>query len=133
MNNTNIKVSLRVIGDTYDTDEISKELCIKPTKTLKKGEPIRTTGKHYDYTAWIYGIEACETLDVNAQLSNLRECFVDKVDKLVKLKKEFDLEISIDVAIVVEKDELPAIYMDSEVVKFVAGLDARIDFDLYIN
>ena len=48
-------------------------------------------------------------------------CGLDKVDKLVKLKKEFDLEISIDVAIVVEKDELPAIYMDSEVVKFVAG------------
>lgn len=133
MDNTNIRVFLRVIGDIYDTDMISKELRLEPTRTWRKGEPIRTTGKYYDYTAWIYGIEACETLDVNVQLSNLQDRFVDKVEKLARLKKALDLEISIDVAIVVENNELPAIYLESEVVKFIAGLDARIDFDLYIN
>lgn len=130
---TTVGVSLRLIGDIYDTDKVSSELKMQPTKKWSQGDPIRSTGKHYGYTAWIFNIGTDETIDVNSQIKKLKDVFETKDGILLKLKDEFDLELSIDVVIIVSGDEFPAIYLDEEVINFSARIGARVDFDVYLN
>lgn len=64
MDKTNIGMSLRIMGDEYNVQEVTEELNIHPTATWHKGENVRKTGRKYLYTAWIYDIKAEETLDI---------------------------------------------------------------------
>ncbi len=50
MNGTSVKAALRIMGDRYNVQEISRELGITPTGTWNMGEFIRNTGKKYKYT-----------------------------------------------------------------------------------
>lgn len=133
MEHTNVGASFRIMGDRYDTAEISRELGITPTITWNMGDQIRNTGKEYKYTAWIFDIEPEETLDINDPLKKLESIFSPKSEILCRLKERYHLEYSIDLVIVIEKQSPPAIYLDSSSVHFAAAIDARFDMDTYVN
>lgn len=67
MNGTSVKAALRIMGDRYNIQEISRELGITPTETWNMGDFIRNTGKKYKYSGWEYSIDEEETLDINTQ------------------------------------------------------------------
>lgn len=65
MNRTNIKASLRIMGEYFDVQRITDTLGVIPSRTWNKGDPIRDSGKKRTYTAWIYNTEIIESLDIN--------------------------------------------------------------------
>ncbi len=133
MNGTSVKVALRIMGDRYNVQEISRELGITPTGTWNMGEFIRNTGKKYKYTGWEYSTGEEETLDINTQLKKLEDVFLTKEDVLCRLKSKYDLDFSIDIVIYIENHCPPAIYLDSPIIKFAANIGARFDMDTYVH
>lgn len=97
------------------------------------GDWRKQRGKKRTYTAWIYKTEIIETLDINASVKQIGELFYSKVDNLVGLRKQYELDISIDFVIVIENEEPPAIYFDTDFIRFTAKIGAQFDVDTYIN
>lgn len=133
MNNTNVRAELRIMGDEFDVQVISKELEILPTTTWNTGESIRDTKKIRTYTAWIFSTGVDETLDINTQLKKIEDLFLPKEDILCDLKERYNLEYSIDIVIVIENQSPPAIYLDQSIIRFAYNIDARFDIDTYVN
>lgn len=130
---TNIRASLRIMGDCFDVQKITDTLGVIPSKTWNMGDPIRNSRKTYTYTAWIYSTEIVESLNINTSIKQIEELFSSKVDKIIALRKQFELDISIDFIIVIENEEPPAIYFEPEFIKFAADIGAKFDIDTYIN
>ena len=133
MDNTNIRASLRIMGDNYDIQEVTELLGICPSESWYKGEVIRNKDRRRTYTAWVYNTDIAETLDINMQIKKLEEVFSSKVEAISLLKKKYDLDISIDFVIIIENGEPPAIYFEPKFIEFAAKIGARFDIDTYVN
>lgn len=131
---TNVKVSLRIMGEEHNfINEITNSLKLNPTESWMKGEAIHNSRKKRKYTAWIYSTCAVETLDVNLQAQKLEKLFSTKIENICALKNKYDLDISIDFVIIIENQEIPAIYFEASFIEFAAKIGARFDIDTYIN
>lgn len=133
MEKTNVRVDFRIMGDNYDIWDISNALKIEPTQFWSIGDDIRQTGKKREYTCWILSTGYEETLDINTQLIKIEELFINKTILLKELKERNYLSYSIDVIIKIENEEVPAIYLETEIIQFAANIGARFDFDTYVN
>lgn len=133
MKNTNVRVDFRIIGEEFDIQMISKELGIAPTISWNKGDLIKNTKKAHTYTAWIFSTGVEETLDINSQLKKMEKIFYSKENILCVIRKKYNLEFCIDIVIVIENQSPPAIYLDKDIVHFASTIDARFDFDTYVN
>lgn len=133
MPHTNIRASLRIMGDDFDVKKITEILKVCPSETWNKGDLIRNTGRKRTYTAWLYNTELMESLNINTSIKEIEKVFFQKVDKIVILQNLYNLDISIDFVIVIENEEIPAIYFEPEFIKFAAEIGAKFDVDTYIN
>lgn len=133
MDKTNVKVSIRFMGEEYDPREITDMLRITPSESWNKGDFIRNSGQKRTYTAWIYSTDTIETLDVYTQAIEIEKLFMPKIKEISFLKKKYDLDISLDFVIIIENEEIPAVYFESSFVEFAAKIGARFDLDTYIN
>ena len=52
---------------------------------------------------------------------------------MVSLRNVYDLDISIDFVVIIEKQEPPAMHFDLDFIKFAYEIGARIDIDAYVN
>ena len=133
MDRTNVRASLRIVGECFDVQRVTDTLEVTPSRTWNKGEPIRNSGKNYTCTTWIYATESVESQDINTSIKEIEELFYAKTDMIAALKKQYELYVSIDICIMIENGEPPAIYFEPEFIKFAAEIDATIDVDTYVN
>lgn len=133
ISHTNVRASLRIMGEDFDVQKITKVLDVSPSETWNKGDSIRNTGKKRMYTAWIYNTKITESLNMDTSTKQIEEVFFPKIDKIVALKKRYHLDISIDFVIVIENEETPAIYFEPDFIQFAAEIGAALDIDTYIN
>ena len=108
-------------------------LQITPSESWNKGDLIRNSGQKRTYTAWIYSTDVIETLDTYSQAIEIEKLFLPKTEEISFLKKKYDLDISLDFVIIIENEEVPAIYFESSFVEFAAKIGARFDLDTYVN
>lgn len=133
MDNTNIRVEFRIMGEDYNVEEITQVLKIKPTNSWSKGECIENTGKRRTYTLWEYSTETEEVLDVNLHAQKIMEMFSPKIKEIELLKQKYKLDICIEFVIVIENESPPAIYFEPPFIEFVAKIGAQMDIDTYVN
>lgn len=133
MDKTNVRVDFRIMGEDYHPEVITNVLNIEPVRFWYKGDDIRNTGNKRKYTGWIFSTGYDETLDINTQLSKLIKIFTPKVSLLLDLKKKYNLDYSIDIISIIENGNVPAAYLESKTIQFIANIDAMVDFDTYIN
>ena len=60
------------------------------------------------------------------------EVFQSKEEVINQLKKNFNLEISLAVVSEVYNGEMPALVLHPEFSRFLAAIDARLEFDTYV-
>lgn len=130
---TNVRASLRIMGEHFDIHKVTEVLEMYPGEAWNKGELIRNTQKKRTYTAWIYNTELTESFNIDSSARKIMGIFSKKTDKINLLKNLYDLDISIDFVIVIENKEPPAIYFDSDFIHFASEIDARVDIDTYVN
>lgn len=133
MEKTNIMVEFRIIGEQFNVDEVTDILKVKPTKFWNKGDMIPSNGRNREYTCWQYSTGYNETYDMNSQLVKIYNIFHEKEQVLLELKEKKDLEFKIEIVIIIEKGELPAVYLDTDMIAFAHKISAKYDFDMYLN
>lgn len=131
---TNIKTEFVITGENFDLDRITQELEIQPTEQWIKGEQIPNRNKKIVRvdTCWSYSLGEEVSLDMNNQLIKLLELLSPKKNKLLELKKMFNIEFLILVIINVENDNKPTISIKTPAVEFLHYINAELDVALYI-
>lgn len=124
---------LRLMGDNFDPDLLTKELSIIPSESWRKGELSKNLHTTKTYDCWIYETGYKITDDVNDLLNIIHSVFDDKKHQIKVIANKFDLDISLDIIIKMENGDTPALYFGKNIIDFVHYLDAEIDVDMYIN
>lgn len=124
------EVYFALFAEDFDPDEVTEIIGIEPTKTRRKGNPIRR------HTSWIYstGKIEDEVVDVYEMSSSLIAKLAPHAEKIIKAKEKFSLEAVLEVVLTVTPDDTkstPAIGFESEVIAFVHKIGATIDIDTY--
>ncbi|CAH2213577.1 DUF4279 domain-containing protein [Tepidibacter aestuarii] len=134
MDKTNIKVDFRIVGDNFEPSDITSKLSLTPTSAWKKGDKFTRREKNLEkkYSCWRISTGYEESVDIVLQLNKIINILNDKKAILQDLKKVYSFDYRIDAVINIENGEAPALYIESEIIKFANDIGAELDFDLYI-
>lgn len=124
-------VEFIVVGE-FDPISITKILNILPKRIYLKGDIIRNTQRFYEKSRWICGTEYEESLDINDQLGKVLNLLQDKKSIFIQLMKEQYLSYTFGIAIKIEENQSPAIYLTKEAIQFASEIEAEFDVDQYI-
>lgn len=124
----NSYVYLTLMGDDFDTESVTKALSLTPTKLIRKQDP------YPKFTAWEYRIYATNDVDLETPLTQLITLFEDKIEQILQLKTQLNLEsrlqfvIDIDIA---PDASTPYFGFSHSVIDFLSQTGTTVDFDLY--
>lgn len=135
MDKTNIGLTFRITADQFDTDLISQQLDIQPTKKRIKGNTISQKNTHkYTFTSWELASTWQESMDINDSLNQIIVLLKGKEDKLLAIKQQLhDVNFIFGFFVYVENSEIPSIYFKTSSIAFINSIQAEIDIDFYIN
>lgn len=133
MRKTSVEVEFVISGDDFEIDEITKKLNIRPSKFWKLKEDVKGTFKREKCTMWLYSTGKNETLDIYTELKKIQDIFAPKVDVLCKIKEKYKLDYCLDIVIIIENGETPAIYLENSIINFISKIGGIIDMDTYVN
>ncbi|MGE7918300.1 DUF4279 domain-containing protein [Viridibacillus sp. NPDC093762] len=134
MRKTNIRVTFSIYGEKMSLTDITDKLNLEPDEYYKKNDPIKTNPvikKKED--CWCLDKGAQETLNLNEPLNELLELIREKDNELIEIKRLYNANVKFDIVIIIEDEELPAVYLEQEIIQFAGKICADIDFDMYIN
>jgi hypothetical protein len=126
-----VEFSISKEGELFNLDYISRELGIMPTSTWCIGE-FGTYAVHRD-TAWNLGTGYKKSHDFNEQLMTIFEQLQSKADKLVELKKQFDLFYMFDIVVNIMDGISPVFYVNAPIISFASKIGAIFSVDLYAS
>ena len=120
----------------YPLKMVTEHLSIQPTQTWKLGERVHPNKSNNPLertnTCWKYKTDKIETVDSEDVLLPILEVFQSKEAVINQLKKKFNLEVSLVVVSEVYNGEMPALVLHPEFSRFLASIDARLEFDTYV-
>ncbi|MGF6949787.1 putative DNA-binding protein YlxM (UPF0122 family) [Neobacillus sp. B4I6] len=135
MNKTQVMVYFSLYGDEFSIDEVTEKLEVTPTKTYKKGDliPNRSTVCYRKETSWDLGTGYQVSLDVNNQLQQIIDKLQNKSSIINEIKEAYSVECKFFIVVIIQEGNAPALYLDKDIIKFAASIEAEFDVDLYAN
>jgi hypothetical protein len=124
---------LALYGEGFDPDSITSTLGIVPTRTWRKGDPIRNGPLVRKECCWelASGYQVCE--DAGSLASGIVKMFEGKGDALLSAVKELGLSMRMDLVIYTEQGRAPSLRLSPECVRFVDRYGGSIATDLYFS
>lgn len=138
---TQIKLILRVFGDIFDPESLSKAIKIAPTKSWNKGDEIHLQKGLYTKngkillkreSVWQYSTGFVETLNSEDVSNQFEEIFKDKILELKKYIDSNKLDVVFDVVVEIVDDQVPGIHFNKSFLNITNQLGAEIDIDMYL-
>ncbi|MGE7916370.1 DUF4279 domain-containing protein [Lysinibacillus xylanilyticus] len=135
MDKTQVMVYFSLYGDEFSIDDVTEKLGITPTKAFKKGDliPNRSTVCYRKETRWDLGTVYQVSLDVNNQLQQIIDKLQSKSLIINEIKESYSLKCKFFIVVKIEEGNPPALYLDKDIIKFAANIEAEFDVDLYAN
>jgi len=135
LDKTQVMVYFSLYGDEFSIDDVTEKLGLTPTKAFKKGDliPNRSTVCYRKETSWDLGTVYQVSLDVNNQLQQIIDKIQNKSFIINEIKEAYSLECKFFIVVKIEEGNTPALYLDKDVIKFAANIEAEFDVDLYAN
>ena len=139
---TKIKTYFSLYGDEFPIDCISNELNLEPTFSHIKGEVIpkktsinikNNSPSTRKETIWELGTNYEESLDAEEELMKVISRLKGKENKIIELKKKYNLQCLFMIVIIMNEGYTPAVVMNKEIIEFIHIIDAEVHFDLYAN
>lgn len=133
MTHTNISVSFAIIGD-INPEEITSVLKIQPSKVLNKGE-MRRGGMISKTSIWELKTDYVKSTELSEQFKILivESGLLNEIDELKFIKNSNNVFMRLDVAINVNINEKPIIWIEPTISKFASELDINIDISTYFE
>lgn len=135
LDKTQVMVYFSLYGDEFPLDHVTEKLGVIPTETYKKGDliPNRSTACYRKETSWDLGTGYQVSLDVNNQLQQIINKLQNNSSIINEIKEAYSLECKFFIVIKIEGGNTPALYLDKNIIKFAARIEAEFDVDLYAN
>jgi membrane-associated HD superfamily phosphohydrolase len=135
LDKTQVMVYFSLYGDEFPIDDITEKLEVIPTETYKKGDliPNRSTARYRKETSWDLGTDYQVSLDVNNQIQQIINNLQNKSSIINEIKEAYSLECKFFIVVKIEDGNTPALYLDKNIIKFAASIEAEFDIDLYAN
>ncbi len=119
----------------FDPDEVTKKLGINPTRAWRKGDKKTLSGIEYKYAGWIWETNrGTEPIWVDKLVTKVVDAFEYRIDAIVELKRELQLESILGIILYVDMNEensTPALGQDLRTIKFLYETQTYIDVDIY--
>jgi Domain of unknown function (DUF4279) len=125
----------RFYGDSFDPDEITRRLGLKPTVSYRPGDPIMRDGKgHRRHYGWIIAVGEQETLKIDDLLRELRERISVSSHTIRQVCNDLDINLVVVCGVRQHEDAetTPALFFPSEFVAWVAELGGSLDVDVIV-
>jgi len=122
----------KITGD-FDPDIVTQRLGLVPDKAWKIGDR-RKNGTLFDFALWEFGrCDDCDTM-VENQMHLTIDPLTEKTDILNEIKKEFDVDFTLEVVpTVYAENKSPCLAPSLKVMDFCCATRTEIDFDLYVE
>ncbi len=125
-----IKVSFFFVGDEFSLGDITNEIQIVPTKTREKDSfPIKELAK----TFWIIETDKESCKVVSWQFEKLIKILIGKEKIINQICSKYRIKTEFCVTIWMENGDKPEMVLTSEIISFLACINAEVGFDLYID
>lgn len=115
-------------SDYFDTDIVTSELGIEPTRLMIKKDPVPKS------TSWSYRIEVGQEIDLETPLEKLVTLFEDKAEEINRLKKELGLTTRLQFVIDIDinpEASTPYFGLNKRTIDFLSKTGTEVDFDVY--
>jgi len=123
-----ILVRLQISGELVP-DQITRSVGISPDSCWLKGDSVASTALHRKTNGWQLNSGLGEALAVKDQLVALFARLRGVEDRIRKLSDQAEILVSC----VVYSDTQPELFLDSNIIRSIAGIGAALDFDVYIR
>ncbi|MEB2302118.1 DUF4279 domain-containing protein [Lysinibacillus xylanilyticus] len=135
MDKTQVMVYFSLYGDAFPIDDVTGKLGVTPTEAYKKDDliPNRSTVCYRKETSWDLGTGYQVSLDVNNQFQQIIDKLQNKSLIINDIKEAYTLECKFFIAVIIKEGNTPALYLDKDIIKFAANIEAEIDVDLYAS
>lgn len=92
-NNDHFFAGLRIIGDAVDFDEISKQLGLTPTSTMRRGEPMTPLDEAASNDVWTYRAEVPREKPLADHLAALKRLLDPHSEYLRSLARKWKVSV----------------------------------------
>ena len=141
-----IRVLFSLIGKfgvDVNLDKITKEMCIKPTKTRTpddwpeaiKNPKTELSDEFRPHYVWQIDIGYESDKFVRDRFGIMLRLLTKKIGIINDLKNQFSLRASFTIGIHAQHDQhnMPEVFLTQEIVTFAASIGADIGFDMYLD
>jgi hypothetical protein len=135
LDKTKVMVYISLYGDEFPLEDITEKLEVTPTETYKKCDliPNRSTACYRKETSWDLGTGYQVSLNVNNQLQQIINKLQNKSSIINEIKETYSVECKFLIVVKIEQGNTPALFLDKDIIKFAASIEAEFDIDLYAN
>jgi len=123
-----VLVRLQILGELLP-DEITQSVGISPDTCWLKGDSVASTALHRKTNGWQLNSGLGEAHPVKDQLVALFARLGGADERVLKLSEHAEILVSC----VVYSDSQPELFLDSKIIRSIAGIGAALDFDVYIR
>lgn len=115
-------------SDYFDTDIVTTELGIEPTRLMIKKDPVPKS------TSWSYRVDVGQEIDLETPLEKLVTLFENKTEEINRLKKELGLTTRLQFVIDIDinpEASTPYFGLNKRTINFLSKTETEVDFDVY--
>jgi hypothetical protein len=130
-----VKLYLRFYGDSFDPDEITRRLGIKPTLKFRPGDPITEDGQgRRRRYGWMIKVGGQQTIEIDTLLQAFRERVEVSAETVRKLCDDLNVEAVVLCGVGQHEDAIttPALNFPAPFLKWVAEMGASLDVDFVL-
>jgi hypothetical protein len=127
-----VSMYLDFYGQSFDPDEITRRLDIKPTTTFCVGDPMPPTTAHRRRDGWMLEIGPVETFYITELLSELKTNVSVAPEEVKKLCSDLQVEVVVTCVVETSGRKTPALDFPAEFVQWVASLGGKINVDIML-
>ncbi|MCI0359323.1 MAG: DUF4279 domain-containing protein [Planctomycetaceae bacterium] len=126
-----VKVELRLTGEGFLPEDVTRVLQTAPTKTWRLGDPVQSTQLVRECDAWVLGFPQCEAYDIEPVLSRLLDAIEPISERMAKAVAQFNLKPEISFGVYID-GQSPAIQLSSDTIRRLAAIGVCVDVDLIL-
>ncbi|WP_346859451.1 DUF4279 domain-containing protein [uncultured Draconibacterium sp.] len=134
METGNSYVYFALKGDSFDTDEVTNRLGIKPTDSWRKGDK-GFYKSAVEFAMWRLSTDkGKEYIQIDNLVDEIVSQLYDKIEIINDLKKQFNLDSVLEIVLYIDTNEdnsTPALGHDLKTIEFLYKTSTTTDIDIY--
>lgn len=125
-----MNVALRLRGEGFAPESVTREVGISPTKTWRVGDLLEKTAATRKDDGWVFALPYRHTYDMEGLLEELLNAIDPYKNRIIEVANRFALHREVSFGVYIIGQETPACWFAADTLRRLAELGAGLDIDL---